>query len=420
MTGRFFSGMISITENPLKVKPNFIPDFFSWIFTVFIVDYKVSPKRSDRYRFSMILQWVNREWNLGIESFRDRTIGTIDYQPRSLSMALPIIGICPGDPAGIGPEITVKALKQLLPEESFIPVIFTDRTVLESAFRITGISLDWAMWPCGGNPMPSHEPGRVYLAEVKGLPHPEWKMGKVQTECGIASVEYIRQAVDAAIRGEIQALVTGPIHKEAIKAAGISKPGHTELLAEFSGSDDPMTMFEVDRLRIFFLTRHVSLRRACEMVTRERVYHMILKCRRALESIGIGDGILAVAGLNPHSGEHGLFGDEEERAIVPAIDQARRDHVSVIGPISADSVFHLARRDRYAAVLSLYHDQGHIAVKTLDFERTIALTLGLPFLRTSVDHGTAMDIAGRNLAGDLSMVCAIQAALRYAPVFKPF
>lgn len=331
-------------------------------------------------------------------------------------MDQPIIGICPGDPAGIGPEITVKALKHFELESAFIPIVFTDRAVMESALEITGINLNWLSLATLEN-LEDCRPGTVYLAEVDGLRHKSWKMGIIQAECGAASVEYIRQAVGAALGGKIRALVTGPIHKEAVKAAGVSKPGHTELLAELAGVDDPLTMFEVNQLRIFFLTRHVSLRRACEMVTRERVYHYIIKCHHALERIGINHGVLAVAGLNPHSGEHGLFGDEEISAIVPAIDQARRDHYSVIGPISADSVFYLARRDHYAAVLSLYHDQGHIAAKTLDFERTIALTLGLPFLRTSVDHGTAMDIAGQNLAGATSMICAIQAALRYVPYF---
>ena len=173
-------------------------------------------------------------------------------------------------------------------------------------------------------------------------------------------------------------------------------------------------MFETQGLRVFFLTRHLSLRQACDMVTKERIVLCARRSFAALEQMGIRQGVLAVAGLNPHSGEHGLFGAEEVEEIAPAVEQLRREGYPVEGPIGADSVFHLAKRGRYAAVLSLYHDQGHIATKTLDFERTISITCGLPFLRTSVDHGTAMDIAGKGTASPVSMKEAILLAARYS------
>jgi 4-hydroxythreonine-4-phosphate dehydrogenase len=172
-------------------------------------------------------------------------------------------------------------------------------------------------------------------------------------------------------------------------------------------------MFETLGLRVFFLTRHVPLRQACELVTRPRLLDCLQRCTRALTHLGL-QGTIAVAGLNPHCGEHGLFGHEEEREIRPALEEARALGLAVEGPLGADSVFHLARTGRYAAVLSLYHDQGHIACKTLDFERTVSLTLGLPFLRTSVDHGTAFDIAWKGKASAVSMSEAILAAARYA------
>ena len=177
-------------------------------------------------------------------------------------------------------------------------------------------------------------------------------------------------------------------------------------------------MFETLSLRVFFLSRHVSLRRALDLVTKERLFDYIERCHQALEELGLGGGELAIAGLNPHCGEHGLFGDEEIREVEPAVAEARARGWRVVGPIAADSVFHQAKHGRYAAVLSLYHDQGHIATKTLNFERTISLTLGLPFLRTSVDHGTAFDIAWQGKASAVSMVESLRVAARYAPAYR--
>ena len=176
-------------------------------------------------------------------------------------------------------------------------------------------------------------------------------------------------------------------------------------------------MFEVKGLRVFFLTRHVSLRKACDQVTTDRIVDYGRRCAAALAQIGITEGTMAVAGLNPHSGEHGLFGDEEDAQIVPAVEALKKEGYRIEGPISADSVFHLALIGRYNSVLSLYHDQGHIATKTYDFERTISLTLGMPILRTSVDHGTAMDIAGTGTVSAVSMIEAVRLAVKYAPYF---
>jgi len=171
-------------------------------------------------------------------------------------------------------------------------------------------------------------------------------------------------------------------------------------------------------MRVFFLSRHMSLRQACDVVTKEGIIACVHRCAEALKRLGVTEGTMAVAGLNPHSGEHGLFGDEEMTCIVPAVEALRREGYKVDGPVSADSVFHLALQGRYNSVLSLYHDQGHIATKTLDFARTISITNGMPFLRTSVDHGTAMDIAGQGIADSVSMEEAIRMAVKYAPSFS--
>ena len=179
--------------------------------------------------------------------------------------------------------------------------------------------------------------------------------------------------------------------------------------------EDPLTLFEVENLRIFFLTRHVSLQKACKLVTKDRIKDYVIRCTRALKQLGISHGTMAIAGLNPHSGEHGLFGTEEIEVIEPAVKELQALGYNVTGPISADSVFYQALKGKFNSVLSLYHDQGHIAAKTYNFERTISITCGMPILRTSVDHGTAFDIAWQGKASEVSMVEAILTAAKYAP-----
>ena len=190
--------------------------------------------------------------------------------------------------------------------------------------------------------------------------------------------------------------------------------GHTEYLGELSGVPDPLTMFVVDDLRILFLTRHVSLAEAVSQIKMDRLKRFIPTAVAALRSLGFTEPRIAVAGLNPHSGEGGMFGHEEQTEVRPAVAWARDQGLDVVGPVPADSVFHQAKMGKYDAVISLYHDQGHIAAKTLDFERTVSVTLGLPFVRTSVDHGTAFDIAGKGIASDVSMKEAIRVAADYA------
>ncbi len=310
----------------------------------------------------------------------------------------PRIAITMGDPCGIGPEIVRKALRHPEVRACCRPIVVGTQKIITKAAEADpfpeDILRDWVEIPC---PCPNQK-----------------QQGTVQAWAGQAAYDCIREASALALQGKADAIATAPINKEAWKAAGISAIGHTELLAELTRTKDPLTMFETAGLRIFFLTRHLSLRTACDAVRRERIRDYILRCAGALEQLGIRDGTLAIAALNPHGGEHGLFGDEENREITPAIQAARAEGCRVTGPVPADSVFHFAKQGKYAAVLSLYHDQGHIAAKTLDFERTISLTLGLPFLRTSVDHGTAFDIAGKDVASEVSMVEAILLAAKYA------
>lgn len=323
----------------------------------------------------------------------------------------PLIAVTMGDPAGIGPEIIVKALSDAAVSQAARCIVVGSVHILrETASRL----------PCEIQIVRicraeegTFQPGHICVLEPENLDLGDVLPGQISPCCGKASFAYIQKAVELALSGQVQALATAPINKEALRAGQIPYIGHTEILAGLTGTREPLTMFETRELRVFFLTRHLSLRQACDMVTRERIVPCLKRCFAALEQMGIRKGVIAVAGLNPHGGEHGLFGTEETEEIMPAVEQLRREGYPVEGPIGADSVFHLALQGRFAAVLSLYHDQGHIATKTLDFERTISITCGLPFLRTSVDHGTAMDIAGKGIASPVSMKEAIFLAARY-------
>lgn len=331
-------------------------------------------------------------------------------------MYKPYIAIPMGDPAGIGPEIVVKALAEHDLYQTCRPLVVGDSGVIKKA--ITACGLDMNVHLVTSAPDGHYEPGSIDLLDLKNVDLDSLEVGKIQAMCGLAAFDYIKKAVKMALVHEVDAIATTPINKESLKAAKLDYIGHTEILAGLTGTHDPLTMFEVRNMRVFFLTRHVSLRRACELVTKDRLVDYIRRCTEALERLGVTEGVMAIAGLNPHSGEHGLFGNEEVNEITPAIQEALAKGYRVAGPIGADSVFHLALQGRYNSVLSLYHDQGHIATKTLDFERTIALTIGLPFLRTSVDHGTAFDIAGTGKASAVSMIEAIRLAAKYSPSYQ--
>ena len=325
------------------------------------------------------------------------------------------IAIPMGDPAGVGPEIVVKTAvsKEIL--DLCDLVVIGDKKVLEKATEICQVDLK--IHTIKNVEEGKYEKGILNVIDLENVDMNTLEYGQVQGMCGKAAFEYIKKCVELAMEHKVDAIATTPINKESLKAGNVNYIGHTEILGDLSNSRDPLTMFEVDNMRVFFLTRHMSLRKACDAITKERVLEYIERCTKALKQLGVS-GKMAVAGLNPHSGEHGLFGDEEVKEITPAIEEAQRLGYDVVGPIGADSVFHQALQGRYAAVLSLYHDQGHIATKTYDFERTIAITLDMPFLRTSVDHGTAFDIAGKGIVSAVSMIEAVKLAAKYAPNFK--
>ena len=325
------------------------------------------------------------------------------------------IAIPMGDPAGVGPEIVVKTAvsKEIL--DLCDLVVIGDKNVLEKAIEICQVNLK--IHTIKNVEEGKYEKGILNVIDLENVDMNTLEYGQIQGMCGKAAFEYIKKCVELAMEHKVDAIATTPINKESLKAGNVNYIGHTEILGDLSNSRDPLTMFEVDNMRVFFLTRHMSLRRACDAITKERVLEYIERCTKALKQLGVS-GKMAVAGLNPHSGEHGLFGDEEVKEITPAIEEAQKLGYDVVGPVGADSVFHQALQGRYVAVLSLYRDQGHIATKTYNFERTIAITLDMPFLRTSVDHGTAFDIAGKGIVSAVSMIEAVKLAAKYAPNFK--
>jgi len=323
----------------------------------------------------------------------------------------PILAATMGDPAGIGPEICVRAA--LSPEVRAVSRSFVigDARVLDRALSVCGLTAK--LNRIAGPEDMADAPGVIDVLHVESADPAALRVGQVQPLGGQAAYAAIKASIDLAMAGRVAGVVTAPINKESLQAAKIPFIGHTEMFAEHTGAKEEMTMFTISGLKIFFLTRHVSLARACELITAPLVEKGIDNCIKALRQLGYDNPHLAVAALNPHGGEDGMFGREEIDGIKPAIAAARAKGLHISGPVPADSVFHLARIGRYDAVLSLYHDQGHIAAKMMDFEKTVSVTLGLPILRTSVDHGTAFDIAGTGKASAVSMVEAILVAADY-------
>ena len=325
------------------------------------------------------------------------------------------IGITIGDPSGIGPEIVVKSLSKEKIREMGNLYVLGDRKVIKAAEKLTGVDLNINL--IEDIDQDQYHKNEINLIDLNNIELDQLQYGEVQAMSGQAAYEYIKMSIELARDGKLDAVATAPINKKSLKAAGVDYIGHTEMFADLTETEDPLTMFQVFDLRVFFLSRHLSLKKACEMVTEARVYSYIKRCVKALARLGVEDGRLAIAALNPHGGEHGLFGTEEDEEITPAINKAREEGYDVVGPVPADSVFHKGLKGNYDAILSLFHDQGHIATKMVDFERTISLTNNMPFLRTSVDHGTAFDIAGENIADSLSMEEAIRLAVEYAASF---
>jgi len=336
-------------------------------------------------------------------------------------VSVPILGVTMGDPAGVGPEIVARAAALPAMARTARLVVIGSGGAMREAVALTGVPLTVhavervadCRWTDGS--LECLDLGNVDMAT---LPR-----GEVSAAAGRAAYAYIERAVTLAREGVIDAIVTAPVNKEALAAAGVPHSGHTEILASLSDTRDFAMLLMGEELKVIHVTTHVALRRVPELVTRDRVLRTIRLAQRALTSLGQRRGRIAVAGLNPHAGEDGLFGDEEKTAIVPAIEAARGEGLDVVGPLPADTLFSRARGGEFDIVVAMYHDQGHIPVKTLGFtydENTktwtglsgVNVTVGLPFLRVSVDHGTAFDRAWKGIANAASMVEAIEIAAR--------
>lgn len=331
-----------------------------------------------------------------------------------MSVKPPVLGITMGDPAGIGPEVIVKALAQDRIWQECVPVVIGDPQVMEKARSLSR----------GAPPIRIVEdvPGPSNRQEIIVLPSTSEDLsgirwGETDPRCGRAQVDFIRRAVDLALGKRIHAVVTGPINKEGLRSASVPYPGHTEMLADWTGSIEFAMMLAGEHLRVVPVTLHMGMAEAISALSVEGILRVIRLTHRSLkEWFGLHDPRLAVAGLNPHAGEGGLFGTEELDIIGPSVERARGEGIRAEGPFSPDAVFRMAVDGRFDAVVAMYHDQGLIPLKLLDRDNAVNITLGLPIIRTSVDHGTAYDLAGRGEAAEGSMVAAICLAARLARV----
>lgn len=328
---------------------------------------------------------------------------------------LPVLAITMGDGAGIGPEIVVKALSRPEVRDLCRPLVIGDVMTLYQNLQFvrnaqrpnivpvtSATGIDWD----DATAIPVLQPGDA----LNGV-----KPGELSAAAGHGAVQYVLTATDLARRGEVAGIVTAPLNKEAMRLAGYTYPGHTELLAEQFGVKQYSLALSARSQFIFHVTTHVSLRHALDLITRERVLSQIRLAHLLASALGRGEEVIAVAGLNPHAGEGGLFGGEEIETIMPAVLAAQAKGIPTVGPLPADVLFPRAAQGRYAFVIAMYHDQGHAVFKTLYFDEGVNVTVGLPIIRTSVDHGTAFDIAGQGIASEASLVEAIRLAAQLGP-----
>jgi 4-hydroxythreonine-4-phosphate dehydrogenase len=321
----------------------------------------------------------------------------------------PFVAITMGDPAGIGPEVTAKAL---LDEQIYAgcrPFVVGSVSAIDAALRLAGCDVPTKV---------AHDlsevvgdPGAIDVLDIENLDFTAIEYGRVAAVAGKASVEWILKAGELAAAGQVQAVVTAPINKEACSLAGYSDIGHMEIFQSQTGATQVATMLMARQLRVVHLTTHKSIRTVADFVTRENVLAKIVLTDESFKTWGFERPRIGVAALNPHASDGGLLGDEEELQIAPAVEDARSAGIDAIGPVPGDTVFNQAIDGKFDAVLAMYHDQGHIPIKVHDWAKSVSVNLGLPFIRTSVDHGTAFDIAGKGIADHVSMQEAIKTAV---------
>lgn len=324
----------------------------------------------------------------------------------------PVVAVTMGDPSGIGPEIVLKTLMTPMIYEGCKPFIIGNADILAKSAGILNQSPVFhkiksprdALYTFGT--IDVLDPGNY---DASGI-----VFSSVQAKAGAMAFDYVKKSIELGLAGEIDAVSTAPINKAALRAAKINFIGHTEIYAELTKAPYALTMFNVHKLRVFFVSRHLSLRDAIAYANKENVLRFIRNIDTEFKKLGFEKPKIAVAAINPHGGEGGMFGTEEITDLIPAVEEAKKLGIHAVGPVPADSVFHLGEQGRYDCILSMYHDQGHIACKTLDFDKSVTLTLGLPFMRSSVDHGTAFDIAGKGIANAASMIESTRVVAEYS------
>lgn len=335
-----------------------------------------------------------------------------------------IVGITMGDPAGIGPEIALKAFGKQALYERCRPLLIGDKSVVSYYLKQhpeLNMTIHVIKHPSEG----SYTLGTIDLIDLEIVDMANMPIGEVSKIGGNAAFCYVKKVIELAMAKEIDATVTNPLNKEAMNRAGHHYAGHTEIYADLTGTDKYTMMLADGNLRVVHVSTHVSLRKACELATKQRVLDVIRIADKACKDLGIKEPRIAVAGLNPHCGENGLFGTEEIEEINPAVKEAQKEGINVFGTLPADTLFSKANGGMYDIVVAMYHDQGHIPLKLLGFVynqqsssweevKGVNITLGLPIIRTSVDHGTAFDQAGKWTASEVSLENAIDYAIRLA------
>ncbi len=325
-------------------------------------------------------------------------------------MYKPLIAITMGDPAGIGPEVILKAFLNGAMSHSFRPFVIGEAAIMEAHRDLLG--MDEITITAIEKPADWQE-GTLCVLDLP-IAKDQWELGTVSKACGAAAFGYIDHSITLALAKEIDAVVTCPINKEALQLAGYNYPGHTEIYAEKSGVETFTMMFKLGAVSVVHVTTHCSLREAIDLVKKDRVLDNIKLLYNALKDLGIEKPVIAVSGLNPHAGENGLFGTEDLEEIVPAVEAARELGIDASGPYPPDTVFMKSFKGEFDGVVSMLHDHGFVALKSRDFEQGVNITVGLPIIRTSVGHGTAFDIAGKNHASEKSLLEAIDAAVKMA------
>lgn len=325
----------------------------------------------------------------------------------------PVIGITMGDAAGVGPEIVMKSLAHREVYDTLRPLVIGDRQRLVAAGRLTGSAL--AVRAIASPGEARYQPGTVECIDLGLIPE-DLPFGKLSPIAGDAAYRYVARAVELAGEGGLAAICTAPLNKEAMHAGGHKYPGHTELLAELTGTQEVSMLLMAPNLRVIHVTTHIGILDAVERINPGLVERTIARGRSVLVNAGVPDPRIAVCGINPHAGENGLFGRREEEAkVVPGVEACIARGWKVYGPLPADTLFFRAVRGDFDLVVAMYHDQGHGPVKVLGLEAGVNVTVGLPFVRTSVDHGTAFDIAGTGRADERSLLEALRQAVALAP-----